>query len=526
MEGRLLDGRYEIIQRVGGGGMAVVYKAKDILLGRYIAVKVMNPSLSNDEEYIQRFNREAKNAASLSHPNVVGVYDVGQEKNIYYLVMEYIDGPSLKELIEQRGAIPPQEAIEIAIQIGEGLAHAHQMQIVHRDIKPHNIMVAPSRRYKVTDFGIARSSEENTITQTGSVMGSVHYFSPEQARGGEIGYPSDLYSFGVLLYEMVTGTVPFDGDSAVGIALKHLQEPPPDPRHLNPNLPDALCNLILKAMEKDPRDRFASATEMINALQNLRASFNKMEPPSVRKRLLNEEIDPPKMVSAEESMHDSSQAHERISFTRTGRKKNPFVRPYLPVIIGIVGVLIVIFIGLFMFQGSFAEDDNDNSLKQYTDQNESQEEQEPIEQSKKSDQPSQPASVSKPKQVENDREKQEEEYPWWEKMPHKESSEIFSNPRVNGENGEYQVTLKVDLDDQNEVDSFYYNVVSINEIGEEHPIITRHSVPIQRHSQRHVYFVILIPQESVPVPGGVYAEVYLSEHGQADMIRFPLEANR
>ena len=167
MEGRLLGGRYEIIQRVGGGGMAVVYKAKDRLLGRYIAVKVMNPSLSNDEEYIQRFQREAKNAASLSHPNVVCLYAVGQEENMYYLVMEYIDGPSLKELIQQRGRIPPQEAIEIAIQIGEGLAHAHQMQIVHRDIKPHNIMVAPNRRYKVTDFGIARSSEESTITQTG-----------------------------------------------------------------------------------------------------------------------------------------------------------------------------------------------------------------------------------------------------------------------------------------------------------------------------------------------------------------------
>ncbi len=482
MEGRLLGGRYEIIQRVGGGGMAVVYKAKDRLLGRYIAVKVMNPSLSNDEEYIQRFQREAKNAASLSHPNVVSLYDVGQEENIYYLVMEYIDGPSLKELIQQRGRIPPQEAIEIAIQIGEGLAHAHQMQIVHRDIKPHNIMVAPNRRYKVTDFGIARSSEESTITQTGSVMGSVHYFSPEQARGGEIGYPSDLYSFGILLYEMVTGKLPFDGDTAVSIALKHLQEPPPDPRNFNPNLPDGLCDLILKALEKDPGDRFASATEMIDALHQLRSSFDK----SVWQEPFKKEVDD---VPTEEAMHKPSEAHDRTSLTRAERKKAPFFRPYLPVI---GGVLLVIFIGLFMFHGSFAEDNNGNYLKSF-------------------------AGLTKSR---------EEEHPWWEKMPEKESNEIFSNPRVNGGNGEYQVTLKVDLDDQNDLKGFYYNVVTINDMGEEDVIIKRQNVAIQTHPERHVFFIITIPQDEVPAPGGVYAEVYLSEYGKEDMIRFPLEVNR
>lgn len=267
MEGKKLGGRYEIISRVGGGGMAVVYKAKDLLLYRYVAIKVLNESLSNDSEFIRRFSREAQAAASLSHPNVVNVYDVGTEGHTHYIVMEYIEGPTLKEWIQQNGPLPPETVVDIASQICDGLAHAHENQIVHRDIKPHNILLGPGGRAKVTDFGIARAATSSTITQTGSVMGSVHYFSPEQARGGVIGERSDLYSLGIVMYEMVTGRLPFDADSAIAIALKHLQEPVEDPRTYAADLPDSIRHIILKALEKDPEQRFASAKVMMQELR-------------------------------------------------------------------------------------------------------------------------------------------------------------------------------------------------------------------------------------------------------------------
>lgn len=267
MEGKKLGGRYEIVSRVGGGGMAVVYKAKDLLLNRFVAIKILSEALSNDSEFIRRFSREAQSAAALSHPNVVNVYDVGRDGFTHYIVMELVDGPTLKQYIQERGPLPVQEAAAIAVQICDGLAHAHENQIVHRDIKPHNILLGSNGRVKVTDFGIARAASSSTITQTGSVMGSVHYFSPEQARGGVIGEKSDLYSLGIVMYEMLTGQLPFDGDSAISIALKHLQEQPRDPRELNPNIPDAVAEIILRALDKNPDNRFASAREMMKAIQ-------------------------------------------------------------------------------------------------------------------------------------------------------------------------------------------------------------------------------------------------------------------
>lgn len=267
MEGKKLGGRYEIVSRVGGGGMAVVYKAKDLLLNRYVAIKILSEALSNDSEFIRRFSREAQSAAALSHPNVVNVYDVGRDGFTHYIVMELVDGPTLKQYIQERGPLPVQEAAAIAVQICDGLAHAHENQIVHRDIKPHNILLGSNGRVKVTDFGIARAASSSTITQTGSVMGSVHYFSPEQARGGVIGEKSDLYSLGIVMYEMLTGQLPFDGDSAISIALKHLQEHPQDPRELNPNIPDEVADLVIRALDKDPNNRFASAREMMKAIQ-------------------------------------------------------------------------------------------------------------------------------------------------------------------------------------------------------------------------------------------------------------------
>jgi serine/threonine-protein kinase len=263
MEGKKLGGRYEILSRIGGGGMAVVYKAKDILLHRNVAIKVLSESLSNDQEFVRRFDREAQAAASLSHPNIVNVYDVGQDGYIHYIVMELVEGPTLKQMILERGTLTTAEAGDIAAQICDGLQHAHDNQIVHRDIKPHNILIGTNGRAKVTDFGIARAASSSTITQTGSVMGSVHYFSPEQARGGQIGSKADIYSLGVVLYEMLTGELPFDGDSAISIALKHLQEPVIDPRELNKKIPESMVNIVMRALEKDPEMRYTSVKAMM-----------------------------------------------------------------------------------------------------------------------------------------------------------------------------------------------------------------------------------------------------------------------
>jgi serine/threonine-protein kinase len=267
MEGKKLGGRYEILSRIGGGGMAVVYKAIDHLLNRHVAIKVLSESLSNDSEFIRRFTREAQAAASLSHQNIVNVYDVGRDGYTQYIVMELVEGITLKDHILENGPLPVAEAAEIAIQICEGLAQAHENQIVHRDIKPHNILLGHNGRVKITDFGIARAASSSTITQTGSVMGSVHYFSPEQARGGVVGEKSDIYSLGIVLYEMLTGELPFDGDAAISIALKHLQDPVPDPRELNPDIDENMYRIITRALEKDANMRYTSVKAMMQDIR-------------------------------------------------------------------------------------------------------------------------------------------------------------------------------------------------------------------------------------------------------------------
>ncbi|MDQ0492179.1 Stk1 family PASTA domain-containing Ser/Thr kinase [Paenibacillus brasilensis] len=267
MIGHLLGGRYEIIERIGGGGMALVYKAQDILLNRNVAVKVLRQQFVHDEEFIRRFRREAQSAASLSHSNVVSIYDVGQEDEIHYIVMEYVEGKNLNEIIKERAPLQVDEAVRIASQICDALEHAHQNQIIHRDIKPHNILIGRNGRVKVTDFGIARAVTSTTITQTGSVVGSVHYFSPEHAKGVVTGEKSDLYSLGIVLYQMLTAQLPFLGESPISVALKHLQEEFEEPRKINPLIPQSVENVILKSMRKNPEERYQSADEMLRDLE-------------------------------------------------------------------------------------------------------------------------------------------------------------------------------------------------------------------------------------------------------------------
>ncbi|MGM0879427.1 MAG: Stk1 family PASTA domain-containing Ser/Thr kinase [Bacillota bacterium] len=263
MIGHDLGGRYEILTRIGGGGMALVYKAHDVLLNRKVAVKVLRQQFVHDEEFIRRFRREAQSAAALSHPNVVSIYDVGQEDETHYIVMEYVEGNNLNEIIQERAPLQADEAVRIAVQIADALDHAHQNHIIHRDIKPHNILIGKNGRVKVTDFGIARAVTSSTITQTGSVIGSVHYFSPEHAKGINTGEKSDLYSLGIVLYQMLTAKLPFLGESPISVALKHLQETFEEPRIANPHIPQSVENVILKAMRKNQSERYSSAHEML-----------------------------------------------------------------------------------------------------------------------------------------------------------------------------------------------------------------------------------------------------------------------
>ena len=278
LEGKLLGNRYEIIEKVGNGGMATVYKAEDKVLKRYVAVKILRDEFTTDEEFIKRFEVEAQSAARLTHPNIVSIYDVGVEDNLYYIVMELIQGKTLKEIIvEEKGPLPWKWSVNVAIQIASALEMAHKNNIIHRDIKPHNIIITEDGIAKVTDFGIAKAVSNSTITAFGTTIGSVHYFSPEHARGGYTDAKSDLYSLGVVMYEMVTGRVPFDADTPVSVALKHMQEEPEEPIEINPNLPVAVNKIIMKALKKDVTLRYQTASDMLvdlrQALKNPNGDF-------------------------------------------------------------------------------------------------------------------------------------------------------------------------------------------------------------------------------------------------------------
>lgn len=264
--GKFIGNRYEILEKIGNGGMATVYKAKCHVLNRFVAVKVLKDEYTTDAEFIRRFNAEAQSAAGLTHANIVSVYDVGHEDNVYYIVMELIQGKTLKQIINEDGKLPWKWSVNIAIQIAAALEAAHKNNIVHRDIKPHNIIITEDGVAKVTDFGIAKAVSNSTITAFGTTIGSVHYFSPEHAQGGFTDAKSDLYSLGIVMYEMLTGRVPFDADTPVSVALKHMQETAIEPVKLNPAIPNAVNKIIVKAMQKDPSLRYESATEMIKDL--------------------------------------------------------------------------------------------------------------------------------------------------------------------------------------------------------------------------------------------------------------------
>src|SRR5215218_1510480 len=264
----LFDGRYRIVRKLGAGGMATVYLAEDQDLGRGVAIKILNERHANDEQFVERFRREAKNAAGLSHPNIVSVFDRGEAEGTYYIAMEHLKGRNLKELLAARGPAPVHISVDIARQVLHALGHAHENGIVHRDIKPHNVMIDDDRRVKVTDFGIARAGTSQ-MTEAGSIVGTAQYLSPEQARGAQVDQRSDLYSVGVVLYELLTGKVPFTGESPVEIAMKHLSATPPPLTAKRPDIPSSLESIVLRALAKDPAARYQTAEEMDAELERV-----------------------------------------------------------------------------------------------------------------------------------------------------------------------------------------------------------------------------------------------------------------
>ena len=268
----IIDGRYRVLHRVGSGGMADVVCAEDLQLGRKVAIKLLHRRFAQDEEFVERFRREASSAAGLQHPHVVAVYDRGAWDDTYYIAMEYLEGRTLKKLVQEEAPLEASRAIDFTIQILRAARFAHKRGIIHRDLKPHNVIVDAEGRAKVTDFGIAKAGASD-MTQTGSIMGTAQYLSPEQAQGHAVSAPSDLYSIGIILYEMLTGRVPFDGESAVTIALKQVGEAPVPPSHLNPAVPPAVEAVVLKALEKDPARRFADADEFVAALEQAAAGI-------------------------------------------------------------------------------------------------------------------------------------------------------------------------------------------------------------------------------------------------------------
>ena len=276
MIGEVLGNRYELIEKIGEGGMAIVYKARDNKLNRLVAVKILKKEFANNKDISDKFKKEATALANFSDANIVNILDVGHEEegNIDYFVMEYVSGKTLKELIVENGKLNYTVSIGIATQIAKALECAHKNNIIHRDVKPQNILVTESGMVKVTDFGIAKSSTSATITNTTTIMGSAHYLSPEQAKGTFIDLRSDIYSLGIVLYEMVTGILPFDAESPVTIALKHIQSEPIDPKKYAPSIPDGLNNLIIKCMSKEPINRYQNCRELINDLQKIKENPN------------------------------------------------------------------------------------------------------------------------------------------------------------------------------------------------------------------------------------------------------------
>ena len=357
MSNKLLAGRYELIEKIGEGGMAVVYKGKDRLLNRYVAIKILRPEYTKDEQFIESFRRESQAAAGLSHPNIVGVYDVGKEGNIHFIVMELIDGKTLSEVIKEKGRLEYKEAINITLQVASALSLAHKNQIIHRDIKPHNILITSTGVAKLTDFGIAKAVSAATIAGgSNKIMGSVHYFSPEQARGAYVDERSDIYSLGIVLFEMLTGKVPFDGDNPVSIALMHINDPMPSLTKEVPGVPPQLEKIVNKATEKYQSNRYRNVDEMISDLEDIEFVTKVIGKNAFAVEDNSSDASQPKQErkNGEEAPVPARKERQRNERSDSSKDKNKMT---LFIVIGVVIVAIAALIGLGSMLGWFGGSD-------------------------------------------------------------------------------------------------------------------------------------------------------------------------
>jgi serine/threonine-protein kinase len=345
MKGQKINDRYQIIKSIGEGGMANVYLAYDTILDRNVAVKVLRGDLATDEKFVRRFQREALSASSLSHPNIVEVYDVGEDNGQYYIVMEYIEGKQLKQLLKKRGKLTLSEVIDIMLQISDGMSVAHDAYIIHRDIKPQNIMIQDNGMVKITDFGIAMAMNSTQLTQTNSVMGSVHYLPPEQASGKSPTLQSDIYSMGILMYELLTGNLPYKGDNAVEIALKHLKEPIPSIREELPEIPQSVENIIIRATAKNPKNRYNDAREMNEDLRTCLDDSRANEPKITLKYPEGEENTPSVKSAPKKTVEDEEgNVIGKIIPNDEVKKDNRIVLILASIFTGIVAIITALII--------------------------------------------------------------------------------------------------------------------------------------------------------------------------------------
>ena len=348
VKGSKINDRYQIIKTLGEGGMANVYLAHDEILDRNVAVKVLRGDLANDEKFVRRFQREALSASSLAHPNIVEMYDVGEDNGLYYIVMEYIEGKTLKQLLKKRGTLTLSEAIDIMLQLTDGMAHAHDSYIIHRDLKPQNIMIKDDGQIKITDFGIAMALNSTQLTQTNSVMGSVHYLPPEQASGKGCTIKSDIYSMGIIFYELLSGSLPFRGDNAVEIALKHMRDPLPSLREENPAIPQSIENIIRKATAKNPKNRYEDARSMHEDLLTA-LDDDRMDEPVYQYKYPEHETDNTKRIKKLENIEDKKEAEEdktdevakKIDEEDLEEKKSNRVIIILAIVFGVLALALI-----------------------------------------------------------------------------------------------------------------------------------------------------------------------------------------
>lgn len=342
IKGQKINDRYEIIRMIGEGGMANVYLAQDTILDRKVAVKILRGDLAGDEKFVRRFQREAISASSLTHPNIVEMYDVGEDDGKYFIVMEYVDGKTLKSLIKRRGALTLPEVIDIMLQLTSGLACAHDSYIIHRDIKPQNIMILDDGTVKITDFGIAMALNSNELTQTNSVMGSVHYLPPEQANGSGATIKSDIYSLGILMFELLTGKLPFKGENAVEIAIKQMKEQIPSVCKINPDIPQSVENIILKSCAKNPKNRYDNVLEVREDLLTC-MDPNKKDVARIVYEYPENDLDETKtMPSLRTTRLEKEEAKEEEKDKKTNKK-------LIYIIMGIMVAIILAVIGFFTY---------------------------------------------------------------------------------------------------------------------------------------------------------------------------------